>query len=302
MIDILMATYNGGAFVEEQVRSIMIQSYVDWRLVVHDDGSTDDTWAILQQLSQEDSRIVLIEDDVHGLGVARHFIYLLQYADAPYCMFCDQDDIWLPDKVEKMYHAIDRLDQNYPQVVYSNAYLWNEGQGVISDKNTLTYPTSLRQMLFLNTGIQGAAAIFNKAMCHYLREPLDCYAMHDHVLLLAGICFGHVTYLDESLMYYRQHANNVTGHAPGSIRKKVLLMWQNRHVPLVSKIHYDGLNAFYQQWGKELKIEDKLLIEAFLQTPRQTTIQRLACIIRHGFKLFDSTALLIVKFCIRQYL
>ena len=74
MIDILMATYNGEAFVEEQVRSIINQSYPDWRLLVHDDGSNDGTWAILQQLSQEDSRIVLIEDHAHGLGVARHFI------------------------------------------------------------------------------------------------------------------------------------------------------------------------------------------------------------------------------------
>lgn len=302
MIDILMATYNGEAFVEEQVRSIINQSYPDWRLLVHDDGSNDGTWAILQQLSQEDSRIVLIEDHAHGLGVARHFIHLLQYTEAPYYMFCDQDDIWLPDKVEKMYHAICSLDPTCPQVVYSNAYLWDATQGIISAKNTLTYPTSLRQMLFLNTGIQGAASIFNHAMCTYLREPLDYYAMHDHILLLSGICFGQVTYLHESLMYYRQHDNNVTGHAPGSIRKKVMLMWHNRHIPLVSKLHYDGLEAFYRHWKKELKIGDKALIEAFLQMAQQTNIQRLANIIRHRFKLFDSTALLIVKFFIRHYL
>ena len=110
MVDILMATYNGEAFVEEQVRSIMAQSFTNWRLLIHDDGSTDQTIAIIQQLQQEDSRIVLINDNVCNLGVARNFIHLVTYATARYCMFCDQDDIWLPNKVETMIRAISEFD------------------------------------------------------------------------------------------------------------------------------------------------------------------------------------------------
>lgn len=302
MIDILLATYNGEAYIEEQVRSIVNQSFRDWRLLVHDDGSTDHTLEIVERLAKEDSRIVVIRDDVKKLGVARHFIYLLQYAEAPFCMFCDQDDIWLPNKIEKMYEAIKIEKQDIPQVVYSNAYLWNTERGIISDKNTLTYPKTLRQMLFLNTGIQGAASIFNQAMCHYLRQPLDCYAMHDHVLLLAGICFGEVHYLHEPLMYYRQHDKNVTGNAPGSIRRKVLLMWQNRKVPLVSRLHWEGLNAFFARFHRELSANDKQLIEVFLRLRDQSFVARLSKIVKHRFQLFDSTLLLIIKLCIRRYI
>lgn len=302
MVDILMATYNGEAFVEEQVRSIINQTYSSWRLLVHDDGSTDQTLEILRRLAAEDARIVLIEDGIFHLGVARNFIHLVALATAPYCMFCDQDDIWLPNKVEKMLYAIEPLDQTLPQALYTNAYLWNPERGILSDKNTLTYPTTIRQTLFLNTGIQGAAAIFNRKMCEIMAQPLSYYAMHDHVLLLAGICFGQVHYLHESLMYYRQHEHNLTGNAPGSIAKKIALMWQNRHVPLVSREHYEGLKAFYEHFQWKMSVDDKRLVQAFLSMPNRSFLARAYHIILYKFQLFDSTILLLIKMCIRRYI
>lgn len=302
MIDILLATYNGAAFVEEQIRSIMAQTFTQWRLLVHDDGSTDDTIEIVERMSEEDARILLIRDEQKHMGVARHFIHMLQYVEASYCMFCDQDDVWLPHKIEKMYALIKDRRQDIPQVVYSNAYVWSPDRGIISHKNTLTYPTTLRQMLFLNTGIQGAAAMFNRLMCHYMSQPLAAYAMHDHVLLLVGICFGHVDYLHEPLMYYRQHDNNVTGHAPGSIRRKIQLLWQNRHVPLVSRLHLDGVKAFFNQFHRELSLDDWQVISAFLQMPHQCFLKRVQQILHYRFQLFDSILLLIIKLCIRRYI
>lgn len=302
MVDILMATYNGEAFVEEQVRSIINQTYTDWRLLVHDDGSTDSTIAILHRLSKEDQRIVLVEDGVQHLGVARNFIHLVDCSTADFAMFCDQDDIWLPSKVEDMLTEISRYNQDVPQVVYSNAYLWNPQQGIISDKNTLTFPTTLRQTLFLNTGIQGAAAIFNQRMCKLLRQPLEEYAMHDHVLLLLGITLGEVHYLHQSLMYYRQHERNVTGNAPGSIAKKIALMWKNRGVRLVNKEHYKGLKAFYERFEAQMKVDDKQVIEAFLAMPAESFIVRAIRIIQYKFQLFDSTFLLLSKMCLRRYI
>ena len=302
MVDILMATYNGEAFVEEQVQSIINQTYREWRLLVHDDGSTDKTMEILHRLAEEDERVVVIEDGVQRLGVARNFIHLVKQSAAAYCMFCDQDDVWLPHKVEKMVHAIEQYNQGIPQVVYTNAFLWSPDRGIISDKNTLTYPTTLRQTLFLNTGIQGAAAIFNRSMCEVIEQQLSYYAMHDHVLLLAGICFGEVHYLHESLMYYRQHENNLTGNAPGSIAKKITLMWQNRNVPLVSREHYNGLKSFYEYFREGVRVDDRQVIEMFLSLPDKNCLVRLWRIVQYRFKLFDSTLLLIIKMCIRRYI
>ena len=302
MVDILMATYNGEAFVEEQVQSIINQTYREWRLLVHDDGSTDKTMEILHRLAKEDERVVVIEDGVQRLGVARNFIHLVKQSAAAYCMFCDQDDVWLPHKVEKMVHAIEQYNQGIPQVVYTNAFLWSPDRGIISDKNTLTYPTTLRQTLFLNTGIQGAATIFNRSMCEVIEQPLSYYAMHDHVLLLAGICFGEVHYLHESLMYYRQHEHNVTGNAPGSIAKKIALMWENREVRLVNREHYEGLKAFYERFEAQMKGDDKQVIEVFLAMPTRQRIARMRCVMEYRFKLFDSVTLLLVKMVLRKFI
>lgn len=302
MIDILMATYNGERFVAEQIDSILAQTYTDWCLICHDDGSTDRTVDIIRQYAARDQRILLIEDTHQLHDVALNFIHLLSYSNSDFVMFCDQDDIWLPDKVEQMYKTIAMRDQAVPQVVYSNAYLWSAEQGIIANRNTLTYPTTLRQLLFLNTGIQGAASIFNASMRQIMQKHLDFYAMHDHPLLLAGITMGQVTYIDKPLMYYRQHADNVTGNAPGSKLKKLFLMWENRHVPIVSNDHLKGLKAFYKEWKENLKEDDKYIIELFCSLPELSPIRRAVVIASNGFKLFDSTTLLMIKLCLRKYI
>lgn len=302
MVDILLATYNGEAYVEELVRSIIEQSYTEWRLLIRDDNSTDDTLNILKRLASEDQRIQMVKDDGVRLGVTANFLCLLSYATAPYTMFCDQDDVWLPHKVERMMEAILSCDNSIPQVVYANSYLWNKERGIIANKNTLTYPSTLQQMLFLNTGIQGASSIFNRAMREQLQRPLASYAMYDHTLLLAGICLGQVHYVHQSLMYYRQHDNNVTGHAPGSMFKKILQLWKNRHIPLVSAAHYEGVRAFYEGHKYHLKMDDQRVLELYLSLVDYSSLKRVQMVLRGQFQLFDSTALLILKMLIRRYI
>ncbi|MBQ2067442.1 MAG: glycosyltransferase family 2 protein [Paludibacteraceae bacterium] len=302
VVDIVMATYNGARYVDEQIRSFCRQTYSDWRLIVHDDGSTDGTQDILRQWTKKEKRVIFIEDGITKLGVARHFIHILQYADALWIMWADQDDIWFENKVETMLRAAEKANFKGAGVVYANAELWNEEQGVISHKNTLFYPTSLRDTLFLNSGIQGASAMFNSAMRDLLRKPLTAYAMHDHVLLLAALTMGEIVYLPEPLMYYRQHEANVTGHAPGSKRKKLQLMWTNRHVPVVSREHLEGLRAFYQAFQTQINEEDKQVIETFLQLPECTFGKRFRMIRKAHYTLMGSRCLLWIKLIIRRYI
>ena len=192
MVDIVMATYNGAKYVEEQLRSFCRQTYADWRCIVHDDGSTDGTQDILRAWAQQDKRIVFIEDGIQHLGPAKHFLHILQYSDAPWVMWSDQDDVWFDHKIATMLQAGTNASFTGAGVVYANAELWSETEGVIAHRNTLFYPTSLRDTLFLNSGIQGASALFNSSMRDILRTPLSSYAMHDHVLLLAGLTMGKV--------------------------------------------------------------------------------------------------------------
>lgn len=302
MVDIVMATYNGAKYVDEQIRSICRQTCADWRLIVHDDGSTDGTQDILRNWAEKDSRVMFVEDGVCGLKPARHFLHILQYSDAEWVMWADQDDIWLEHKVATMLKTGEQAAFRGAGVVYANAMLWTPEKGVVAPVNTLFYPTNLRDTLFLNSGVQGASALFNAKMRDLLRVPLSSYAMHDHVLLLAGLTLGEVAYVNESLMYYRQHEANVTGHAPGSKRKKLQLMWTNRHVPVVSREHLDGLRAFYERFGEQLLPDDKSVIKTFLALPEQGCLRRFHVIRKERFTLMGSRLLLWIKLCIRRYI
>ena len=302
MVDILMATYNGAKYVDEQIRSFCRQTYTDWRCIVHDDGSTDGTQDILRAWAKKEPRILFIEDGVCGLHPAKHFLYMLRWSDAPWVMWSDQDDVWFDTKIETMLQTAENARFQGAGVVYSNAELWNEAQGVIAPRNTLFYPKTLREMLFLNSGIQGAASLFNGAMRTVLMQAPEPYAMHDHVLLLAALTMGRALYIDQALMYYRQHAENVTGHAPGSRCKKAQLMWQNRHVPVISRLHYEGTKAFYHHFGAQMREEDRQVMELYLQLPSCSWWQRLRLIYRARFTLLGSRSVLLIKLFIRRYI
>ena len=92
-IDILMATYNGAKFIASQIRSLQNQTFTDWKLLIHDDGSTDGTIEILNFFCANDKRINIINDGIQFHNCALNFMHLLKYSDATFCIFCDQDDI-----------------------------------------------------------------------------------------------------------------------------------------------------------------------------------------------------------------
>lgn len=302
MIDIIMATYNGAKYVDEQIRSICRQTYSNWRCIIHDDGSTDGTQDILRAWAKKDKRIIFIEDGVRQLGPAKHFIHILKYSDAPWIMWADQDDIWFEHKVATMLKVGEQAQFKGAGVVYANAALWSPKQGVISNRNTLFYPLCLRDMLFLNSGIQGASALFNAPMRELMQIPLDYYAMHDHTLLLLAITKGEVVYVDQALMYYRQHEGNVTGHQAGSKWKKAQQMWQNRHEPVIFRSHYNATKAFYEHYQTQLREDDKHVIETYLRLPEYNWIHRFAVIKREHFTLLGSQIVLLIKLCIRRYI
>ena len=99
MIAILLSTYNGSKYLREQLNSIIDQTVKDWILYVRDDGSTDETIDIIKEYVSLYPNINYIED-IQNLGSARSFMKLLSLVEADHYMFCDQDDVWLPTKIE----------------------------------------------------------------------------------------------------------------------------------------------------------------------------------------------------------
>lgn len=97
---VIMPAYNSGRFVEEAIRSVMEQTFRDWKLLVIDDGSSDNTVEIVQRLCKEDDRITLLENP-RNMGVAYTRNRGLELCDGAYAALLDSDDVWHPDKLEK---------------------------------------------------------------------------------------------------------------------------------------------------------------------------------------------------------
>ena len=299
MVDILLASYNGEKYIKSQILSIIAQSYENWRLIIHDDGSTDGTIQILGELSQIDSRIVVVEDGVICGGAANNFLYMLNFATAPYIMFCDQDDIWFDNKVDVMFEAVKKYSCIDPIVVYSDAYVWKPSIGICGTVN-LTFPSSLKSFLFCNGGIQGCAALFNTAMKELLLKWKGECAMHDHILQLLGLAIGKVEYLHVPLMLYRQHQKNVTGEANTEIFN-VKRIIRNSNLPVVSYAHYLDVKCFFHIYKNLILENDEKIISLYIDMINYNKLKRMLCVCSNRFNLYNSTFILLLKILFRKY-
>ena len=301
-VDILMATYNGGLYVTNQILSIVGQTYKDWTLLIHDDGSTDDTLLQIKDLARWDNRIRLIEDGVMGLGPGGNFMHLLQYSTAPFCCFCDQDDIWLEYKIETLVSEIICYDQSKPQVVYGNGNSWFPGEFLIGRRCASVFPKSLRELFFFNGGYQGASALFNAQMRKCVDKTYDYVAMHDQILNLAGVVYGNIHFLDKELFLYRQHGKNVTPHIVQNPKEKMRRTVKNRMIPVLDKFYFEGIKAFYSTHKTNMKHSDIKLFQEFLLLPSYNFWRRIMIILKRGYKVNNSTLYLLLKCFMRPFI
>lgn len=300
MIDIILASYNGEKYIAQQLLSLVAQTFKDWKCIIHDDGSTDRTVEIIKKFCSVDSRFVFVEDSVQLKNPGKNFLHALEYSTSDFICFCDQDDIWLEAKLEKLYSAILSKDNSIPQAVFCNAYLWNSQTNKIWGNATLAFPSNVESLLFLNCGIQGASAIFNKKMRNYLLVKTGNLVMHDWYLTILACTIGKIGYLHENLMLYRQHENNVTGNASGSISEKFKNFFKNKN-PLVDKKHYESLVCFYDAWKKKLNENDSRSICRFIKSVDKNFFYRLFMILSENWNIYGSKIKLILKFFIRPY-
>lgn len=221
MIDILMATYNGEAFLEEQLDSIIHQGYSEWHLIVRDDCSSDQTVSILQKYKAmyPEKISVIINENRTGSAKA-NFFKLLHDAQSEYIMFSDQDDVWKADKLKFTLKNMKRLERKsgkeIPLLVATDLEVVNaEGEQI--DKSFLHYmnlPGDIRlNHLLIQNNITGCTVMMNRTLCEMLKEvkSVEKIVMHDHFAGLVAVTFGRAVMLDRATIQYRQHTQNSVG-------------------------------------------------------------------------------------------
>ncbi len=220
LIDILMATYNGERFIGEQIESIQAQTYKNWHILVSDDCSGDGTLDVVRRYATADDRIHIVSEGVRHGGAKENFFALMDKSDAPYCMFCDQDDVWLPEKIEKSLAVLRVLEDEHgvdvPLLVFCDMMVVDSELNVIHEsfeKSSYFDPHRLafNQLLAHNVAA-GCCMLFNKSLLNTcLHSNGEGVEIHDWWAMLVASAFGHICFIDESLSLYRQHGNNEIG-------------------------------------------------------------------------------------------
>ena len=213
-VDILLGTYNGERHLAAQIASVQAQTDGNWRLLVRDDGSRDSTVAIIDAVAAVDPRIVRIDDSDGNLGFLDNFARLLRLSRAPYVMFCDQDDIWLPTKLaitRSRMLAEERRHVGRPVLVHCDARVVDEALTEISPRFVARRARrrGLPAVLFVNC-VQGATLMMNAPLrARTLATPTAL--MHDHQAAVIAELTGVRSFIDSPLMLYRQHGLNALG-------------------------------------------------------------------------------------------
>ena len=220
-VDILLATYNGARFVQRQIESVLENVQPGWRILIRDDGSADGTVSIVERIAASRPEcITVIADGGQRLGASGNFARLLKHADADYVMFCDQDDVWLPSRIEKplerMRNLEDSLGRDTPILVHTDLAVVDEDLRPLGpsfwrygriDPRGGDY---LGRLLVRNV-VTGCAATINRALVR-LASPIPPTAMmHDWWLALVAAGCGRLEYLPEATILYRQHSGNAIG-------------------------------------------------------------------------------------------
>lgn len=308
MIRIFLCSYNGEAYIEEQIRSILNQETgEELELLVSDDCSGDATVDILYRLQRDvgERRLRILKRDMPGGSACRHFLSLFEkkyFQGADYIMLSDQDDVWKRDKLsrslEKIREKEAELGREHPILLHTDSSVTDDRLREISPSFTAYQRMSpgrdrLSQLLVQNH-VVGGSIMLNRALAERLSVMPEHAVMHDHWMALTAAAFGSIIYIPESLYFYRQHGENAVGAERGSRISEVLKRLgmlkggrsreeMDEHSRSVYRALFLQAEDFLRIYGADLSEEQKWLIGEFVSIPKKSRVGKIYTVIRHGF-------------------
>ncbi len=215
-IDILLTTYNGEKYLKEQIDSILNQTYKNFNLIISDDCSNDMTRNILKEYEKKDPRIKVYFQE-ENLGYVKNFEFLLNKVENELYMLSDQDDVWMPQKIEKTYNY---LKQQNADLVFTDLIVVDETLNEMypSFNDLMKYSKKAKKysdyrLEYLYNCVTGCTLMSKKKFLENILPVPDNsqYVIHDFWIPLVVSLKGKIKYLDEPLIKYRQHGNNQVG-------------------------------------------------------------------------------------------
>jgi glycosyltransferase involved in cell wall biosynthesis len=235
-IDILLSTYNGALYLREQLDSLLEQSFTDWHLILRDDGSTDETLVIASEYAnRHPGKFTILQTD-GNLGYYWSFMELLAFSSAPYVMFCDQDDVWMSNKISISFSVIEHCESLWPGkpiLVHTDMTVVDNKLGLISDskwKDMKWTPDAYvrdSKSLMVVPLVSGNTCLFNSIAREVSLAKKEEIHSHDTwVALSTMVAQGRIINLPFSTILYRRHqkvASASTRRINGSYVLRVLM-------------------------------------------------------------------------------
>jgi glycosyltransferase involved in cell wall biosynthesis len=291
-IDVLLATCDGEQFLEQQLNSLFSQTFQSFRLIVRDDCSTDSTLQIVEHFRSRYPDFIEVHRNAARHGACRNFSLLAEQSTAPYFAFCDQDDIWRPNKLELSLTTLKRAEDRHgidtPALVFTNVALVDGRAKVISPSlwravhvfpERVTFGSQLVQNL-----VTGCTILGNRSLLKLGNPVGDDAMMHDYWFGLVATAFGVVCPLRNITVDYRQHRHNAIGAQFGPLTRKIAQLWSDPDLKEYMAASQKQARGFASRYASLLSAEQKTIIEVWSGSQRQMAPVRQWELYRHGLR------------------
>jgi glycosyltransferase involved in cell wall biosynthesis len=290
---ILLATFNGARYLPDQLESIDRQTFTNWRLLASDDGSSDETIVELERFrSTHPDRVELLNLSPSGSARSNFFRLLRRAPAARYIAFCDQDDVWVDQKLKRLVSACADLERavgaDTPCMVYSDLAVVSSdlrpiAQSFVSeiavDPATMSFGSTL-----VENSIPGCSMLVNHSLVEEFRRydgELSQARMHDWWLALMAFSIGSVSFIPEQLVLYRQHSRN----SAGSVRRRAFAyafrkVFRSGREEAVANVRQAQL--FLKAYGSKLPNDKLAQLSAFSQFEDLGKVARISTCLRLG--------------------
>ena len=224
---VVMATYNGSRFIQEQLDSIIAQTILPGEIIVSDDGSTDSTVELVQSFFKKHAdlpiKYQLVINDEKNHGVCGNFQNAVNYSNGEYVFFCDQDDVWFPNKIERLVSVLDSCRE---EVVIHDAQIlkeFDDGSFCPIDKYLISsYPFDSNGLYKINGPDNVCLAFYcgciTAGMCSSIKRdyllsvtPFSKSSCHDDWIQFCALADNTLLAINDKLAFYRIHKNNTYG-------------------------------------------------------------------------------------------
>lgn len=291
-VTILLAAYRGGTYIAGQIDSILAQTFSDWELVISDDG--EQTGEVLDRYEKEHpDRIRRLHAGRRFGSAQKHFLWMTgQCAGSEYLMYCDQDDRWHPDKIEKTRNKMKELEahagSDKPLLVHTDLCVVDADMELLSPSfwkySRLDGSRLALNELAVQNVVTGCTVMINRALAQKAlagaQEP--AMLMHDWWFALTAAAFGEAACLPEATMDYRQHGGNTVGAKNAGSLKYILekLRGGSMRQALIDTAAQAG--AFADCYEAELSPEQLAMLRDFAACPGASRRERRAVYSRYG--------------------